>query len=338
MKNLTKDLYIEGKNVTKIVKALSNENRINILNILNEKECNIQELTAQLKLSKTAVIAHINVLEEAGFITTQYINGSVGNQKVCRKVYDRLIFDFMLNKKNDEEIEYTETQTSVGNYFDFRAYAPCGLASKDGVIKKWDDPVVFIDAGRLKAALVWTTLGYFSYKLPFNHPFYLPGSVPEPAKAIEIIFELSALGEINTNLSFIYPPNIPEGIINSGISDVTFWLNDMEIGTYTTYEFSRENYLLTTKENKCGKKKGQYTPKWWRGSNYGELIKIYINNEGTFINNELVSGNAISQYNLKEPYADFKIGIKEDASHIGGFDIYGADFGNYNHDIITRIY
>jgi len=33
-----------------------------------------------------------------------------------------------------------------------------------------------------------------------------------------------------------------------------------------------------------------------------------------------------------------KIGIKEDAEHVGGLNIFGRGFGNYDQDLVLRMY
>ena len=160
-----RDLYIEGKNVTRIVKALSSDTRIQILDLLDAGDLNLQTIAKRLGLGKTNALTHINILEEAGFIKTNYVPGTVGNQKICHKNYDRLIFNFS-PRKDDGKRDYYEISLPVGNYFDFEVYPPCGLASKDNVIKKWDDPLVFFDIERVKASIVWGAYGFLEYKIP----------------------------------------------------------------------------------------------------------------------------------------------------------------------------
>ena len=331
-----RELVIEGKNVTRIVKALSNEVRINILNILSDGECSINSLTEMLKLSKTAVLAHINILEETGFISTYYLNGSIGNQKICKKVYDKLTFNFTVKKYGENSLEYIETSTPVGNFFDFNVYPPCGLASQDHIIKKWDDPEVFVDIERVKAGLLWSTFGFINYKFPLKRPFETQDALPIPISALEITLEISACGDIVQHRMFKPPAHIPVERITEGISDITFWLNGIEIGTHTTHEFSRGNYYAD--KTKYDTKSGKYTPKWWKGSYYGELLIIDITKDGTFINKELTSDYTIDDFKLTRGFVDFKLGIKEDAKNISGFNIYGAGFGNYPDDIVMRIF
>ena len=46
----------------------------------------------------------------------------------------------------------------------------------------------------------------------------------------------------------------------------------------------------------------------------------------------------VSGYDLVEgPYISVRIGIKEDAAHIGGVNIFGSSFGDFPQDILMRI-
>lgn len=128
-----KSFYIQGKGVVPVVKALSNEMRLEILDFIGDDEVSVQTITERTGLSKTAILTHLKLLEEAGFIQTRYVPGTVGNQKVCRKMYDRLIFDFA-SVPSGEDRNYYETVVQPGNYFDFQLYPPCGLASPEHVI------------------------------------------------------------------------------------------------------------------------------------------------------------------------------------------------------------
>ena len=118
-----------------VVTALSSDVRLKILDLLDQQDMNIQKLGAKLGLSKTAILNHVNVLEKAGFITTRYVPGTVGNQKLCSKTYDRLIFNFSPSQHNEDRRQYYEVEIGVGNYFDFSVYPPCGLADEGHIIQ-----------------------------------------------------------------------------------------------------------------------------------------------------------------------------------------------------------
>ena len=80
-------------------------------------------------------------------------------------------------------------------------------------------------------------------------------------------------------------------------SDITLWVNDVAVGTWT----SPGDY---------GDKRGVYTPSWWKleGSQYGKLKTWRIGQEGTFIDGVRISDVTIADLDLAEasldPHAD----------------------------------
>jgi predicted transcriptional regulator len=46
----------------------------------------------------------------------------------------------------------------------------------------------------------------------------------------------------------------------------------------------------------------------------------------------------IGEIGLDRNFWTFRIGVREDAVHVGGLTIYGKGFGNYNHDIMFRVF
>jgi predicted transcriptional regulator len=338
-----RDKYIEGKNVARIVKALSNDFRISILQMLGENDLTVQTLMARLQLSKTTVIMHLNALESSGFVSSKLIRGSVGNQKIYHKEYDRLIFNFTPLQENEQNEPYYEIQTDVGNFFDFKISPPCGLASRDHIIQKWDDPSVFFNPDRVEAHLIWGAFGFVEYRIPLNIPFEESGF-----SRVEIMLEISAQGDLPTHRRLRLPKYVKKEQLADGISDIRFSLNGVAIADHTVKEYSR----ITPQGSLTGKK-GRYTPGWWLGSNYGDLLKIVIDDSGVTINGEKRSSVTLSdilpkaffnnsvemdQDLLSDDSLNFRVAIRPEAEHIGGFTIYGLGFGNYNQGIITRFF
>ena len=323
---MSKDMFIEGNHTTEhtttIVKALSNDIRLNILSLLSDRDMNIQTLAANLNLSKPTVLSHVNILEKAGFIKSKYLSGSVGNQRVCKKIYDKLIFNFTPGKTNDNDDTYYEQSIPVGNYFDFEAYAPCGLARSNNIIKKWDDPNVMCDSEHVQALLAWTAFGYFEYKIPLDPLF-----IDKKVKSVEIDLELSAHNIIKNHDALMLPPHMVKERITDGISDVTFWVDGFEVATHTIYAGSlRENAI--------------YTPLWWQGGGFlhGELINVLIDENGCFINNKKVNDKTFEEIINDKKMINFRVGIKEDSMHQGGIALFGKNFGKSDSDILIKTY
>ena len=110
-------------------------------------------------------------------------------------------------------------------------------------------------------------------------------------------------------------------------SDITLAVNGKDIGTWTS-------------PGDFGDKRGVYTPDWWKlkGSQYGKLKSWRVNADGTY-----VDGVKISPVSLKDLDVDIhhsirlRIGVKDEARHPGGINIFGRGFGNYDQDIVLRL-
>jgi len=59
------------RDAIKAFKALSNETRLRILNILMEKECCVCEVMQALDISQTRASRNLGILEDAGFIRSR---------------------------------------------------------------------------------------------------------------------------------------------------------------------------------------------------------------------------------------------------------------------------
>lgn len=314
-----KDLYIEGSNVAPVVKALSNEVRLKILSLLSDQDMNIQTIANHLKISKTAVLTHINLLEEAGFIKSQYLSGSVGNQRVCHNLYDRLIFNFNPKKNMLDDRTYYESEILVGNYFDFDAWSPCGLATHNHIIKKWDSPSVFCDPERVEATLVWTAFGYVEYKIPVDAMF-----IGKRVTALSLEMEVAAHAMVKYHKAMHVPPYMELERITDGVSDITVWVNDREIGT-CTYGVGEDP------------EKATYTPSWWRSlPQHGFALRIDIDKDVCRLNGLRTSNNSFSELIGTDQYFRLRLGVKPDACHCSGLMIFGKGFGRFCHDIVVR--
>jgi predicted transcriptional regulator len=62
-----------------------------------------------------------------------------------------------------------------------------------------------------------------------------------------------------------------------------------------------------------------------------------VTNNGTFVDGLQVSKVTLEQLSLKpdEPIS-VRIGNKENASNLGGMNLFGSKFGNYPQDIVLR--
>ncbi len=196
----------------------------------------------------------------------------------------------------------------IGIFTDYTVTAPCGLCSTEHIIGFLDFPDSFLNPERMKAGLLWCGSGSVEYKFP-NNTKYEEKTVTK----LEVSLELSSETP-GTNV------NWP--------SDITMWVNKTEIGTWVC-------------PGDYGDKRGKYTPLWWKleGSQYGLLKHWTVTDKGTFIDGVKISNVTLEDLKISEHHSiRVRVGVKEDAEHMGGMNIFGKGFGNYDQGIILRTY
>lgn len=288
------------------IKALASEPRIRMLDLLRKKTCNINEISDELSLPQSTVATHISILEDAGLLITESVKAKKGNQKLCKPAFKELLIQFPEEKKDQKN--FIEVEMPIGIFTDCQVTSPCGLCSQDKIIGFLDIPDSFLNPDRMKAGLLWCGSGFFEYKFP-NNTMY-------DQKKLEKL-------ELSMELSSETP-----GTNSNWLSDITVWINRTEIGTWTS-------------PGDFGDKRGKYTPEWWKleGSQYGLLKNFYVTNEGSFIDGVKLSDVTISDLHIADHHSiRVKVGVKEDAVHMGGMNIFGKGFGNYDQGIILRAY
>lgn len=289
-----------------VFKALGSELRINIIKLLQENhEMNMNELATSLGITNGALTSHIKKLEESGIIQVMTERGGHGNQKICKVAVDKIVVD-VESEETEEDQNIYNTEVKVGHYSDYNVYPTCGLATSKAIVGEVDDPRYFSHPDRINAGILWFTKGYIEYMIL--------NLLPSATKIDQITVSLEISSEA-------------PGINNDWPSDISIFLNDVKIGTWT----SPGDY---------GDVQGIFTPDWWfpNWNQYGLLKMIVINKKGTFVDGLKISDVTINQFNLDyKSTVRFKFEIEEDAKNIGGITIFGSEFGNYNQDIKVRI-
>ena len=263
----------------KVLRGLASPIRARILKLLHEcGKLNVNEISQRLGLPQSTVATNIQVLEKAGLLVTETINARKGQQKICSARYDEIVVRFELEARRRDD-NLVEVSMPLGLFTSAEVNAPCGLCSTTGIIGLLDVPDSFLDPSRVQAALAWFGRGYVEYKFP-NNAKLLNSAVD----SVEFSMELSS--EVpGTNL------NWP--------SDITLWVNDIIVGTWT----SPGDY---------GDKRGVYTPTWWKlkGSQYGKLKTWRIGESGTFVDGVRLSDVAIEDLDLPQHHSiRMRIGI-----------------------------
>ena len=289
-----------------IGRALSSIERINILNLILTKPMTIKELSDCLNLPISSVTQHTNVLSEAKLINIEYKPNKKGFVKVCSKSINtmRLIFDDTISDNSKNELFY---EMPIGNFSEINIIPPCGMAGKHSSIGDFDELSSFYLPTRSKAELLWFSNGNISYKFP--------NSTKENTQIDSISFSLEICSET------LYSRN-------DWPSDITFWINGQEILTWTS-------------PGDFGGRRGKFTPEYWfiNSTQYGMLKNIHIDSYGVYLDNVLVNNTLnVSKLNLNSnKYIEFKIGIKPDAVHKGGINIFGKNFGDHKQSIIMKL-
>ena len=293
----------EEKELMALGKALSSEIRLKILGLLQEGPLCVNEIAEFLNIPASSAALHVRVLEEAELIRTELKPGIRGSMKLCIRQETSVVLD--LQKKSKEQREEVISMP-VGNYVDYKITPTCGMVNEEEYIDGEDEPRCFYDPRRTTAKLVWFSSGYLEYRFPNA------GMQKEPVKSLDFSAELcSETADYNLDCP----------------SDITLWINGIEAGTWTC-------------PSDFGGRRGKLNPDWWedKNSQYGNLKNWHIDETGTYLDGLLVSGRGIEAYALAEgPYVSVRIGIKEDAEHVGGVNIFGNCFGDYPQDLVMRL-
>ncbi len=142
--------------------------------------------------------------------------------------------------------------------------------------------------------LLWFETGWAEFKFP-NNALYRE----KPVRKLELSAELSS--------------ETP-GTNPHWLSDITLWVNDVEVGSWT----SPGDY---------GDRRGKLTPDWWKleGSQYGLLKNWSVTDEGSFVDGVRISDVRLADLKLPEHHSiRVRIGVKPDAEHVGGMNILRA--------------
>lgn len=293
--------------LAKICHAMSSELRLNILALLENDTLSCLEISRTLKHPMSTISTNVKVLEEAGLIITELIPAKNGSKKQCALVYNDIFINIVSSIEVPVNTKVYTKEIPVGSYFDAKAKPSCGYVWKDSDDSRFDDPNYFLEPERHKAQLIWLREGYLEYRIPINF------------KSMQKITGISFTMEICSEAP---------GFNNIWKSDITIWINGTEIGTWTC-------------PGDFGDRKGLLTPPWWGigSTQYGTLTTWQVDKTGCMMNGSLLSEVTADKLRLDEKdFVTMRIGIKDDAVHIGGLNIFGRKFGDYENDIKMKIF
>jgi len=303
-RNLTLELDGQAERSLAVLKALASEPRLRILTLLADRLLNVSEVALAIGIPLSTANLHLSALEQAGLILTDHKPASRGSQKVCGRAFDTVTV--RLPHGSPPLGQALELSMPIGAYVDCQVAPTCGLASEHGIIGLFDDPASFYEPARLEAQLLWFHHGYVEYRFPNRLP---QGSEP---LGLQLSLELCSEAPFHHD---DWP------------SDITLWINGVEIGTWTS-------------PADFGGQRGKLTPSWWEehNSQHG-LLKVWrVTPQGSWIDGLKLSPVTLSDLGLEPArYISVRLGVKETARHCGGINIFGRQFGNYPQDLALRI-
>ncbi|HTG69218.1 MAG TPA: ArsR family transcriptional regulator [Candidatus Udaeobacter sp.] len=288
----------------RVYEALASEVRLQIIDLLYTKEMHIKELASTLYLSSAIVSTHVNKLQKAGLVSYKMKRINGGTYKYCSLAAEFL--QIKLSRTAAEARKFVEVSVPVGHYTDFEAAPTCGIATTEKMIGHYDNPTYFLDPERVHAGILWFARGFVEYKIP-NYLFK-----DQTVQEIEISLEIGSEA-----------PHIDE----NWPSDIEFTLNDRLLGVWTS-------------PGDFGRMRGRLSPDWWHSdvNQYGLLKVLRINENGTFIDGQQISGITIKDVPWDSKQWTFRISAEDIARGRGGLTLYGKGFGNYDQDIVIRSY
>lgn len=294
----------DEEELDKLALALNASTRRKMLRLLAKNSYSVVGIAEKLNISVSNATFHLKLLKAAHLIKIQPNPNKRGNEKIIAQDIALVTLD-LKEVINFETHEYV-ANIPIGSYIKHEIAPPCGMVNSDGMIFMHDNPNVFYSPERFTAVLLSFTKGYVEYAVP---------AFEYKDKLIEsFTFSLELCSEC---------PNYN----NTYKSDITFWLNGIEICTYR----SMGDY---------GDRHGKYAIPHWpaNSTQYGMLKKIRIDSTGTYIDERLVSDITIAELNLtNRDIIPLRIGIKDNARYVGGINIFGKNCGDTNQDIVIHV-
>ncbi len=289
--------------IVSCARALASPDRLRILRRLYETSMTVSEVAETFYMSVSTAAFHLRILRDAGLIDMELMPGKRGRVQLCQNLFSSLhISAYPQESTQDDRMVVHEIP--VGMYTGARMEFVAGFCTQDEQIM-FDDGN-FFSPRRAEARLLWSSGGYVEYTVSNTRP-------DACMKRITLSLELCS-----ETLNFQ----------NGWKSDITFWLNGLELGTYTS-------------PSDFGGRRGSLNPSWWpdTGTQYGELKEITVTEAGVFIDGKRLPGEmtaTVSDFAGVDTLV-FRIGNKAGARYAGGFNLFGRSFGDYQQDIRVEI-
>ncbi len=305
---MSRYLYLsihDDEYIDKVMAALSSRTRRDILRLIDEQSYSISEIAKQLNMPLSSAAFHVKNLQEADMIHVQERPAAHGTTRIISRKIDEINIKCTV-PPDVSTTTNTRLHIPIGSFTDCKAVPSCGMATADQMIGVDDTPGVFYSTERGEAQIIWLANGYLEYRIP---NYYLMDQ-----EALELIFSMEICSEA---------PNYQ----NDWTSDITFWANGKELCTWTS-------------PGDFGGRRGRLNPQWWPdiSTQYGLLKTVRVNGRGVYMDENKMSALKISELHLEEgDYFTLRIGIRPDAENVGGLNLFGEKFGDYDQAISVRV-
>jgi predicted transcriptional regulator len=299
-----KALVVDGASTLKVVQALSSETRLQILNLVSQRTMSVSGLTEAMGMPHSTVNFNLKQLEDAELVSVHYQPGTRGQLKMISKRYDDIYLKIP-GLEIESATDTIEISMPIGHFSLFAIKPVCGMASDTKSIGIVDDPKSFYEPERVTAQILWFKQGFVEYNFP--------NKLPAGAEPFEVEISLEVCSEA-------------PGYAMDWPSDITLWLNNVEVGTWTS-------------PGDLGGERGRHSPSWWavEQTQYGLLKRWLVTANGAFIDGEKLSDVSVKELGINDSdHIVMRIGVKEDARNVGGMNLFGRKFGNYEQDIVLR--
>ena len=286
--------------------ALSSKVRIKILQYMQNYPSiySLLELSQNLKIPMTTLVHHVKKLEKAQIVRTLYKTSKHGSVKTVVRLLKHVQLDlYRYTPHPSAQLDFERQTLSVGEYADFDG-KDFNFATDKELFPFYNNCFL---SGREKIGLIYTSNGKVTYH--FSNQTAKTKKINELTLSLELCSEAPLFD-------------------NNFKSDITFWINQKEICTYT----SSGDY---------GDRRGKLNPDWWQEINtqYGKLVTLTVNNDGVYLNGIKYSEKVnIDGLNLSQGNKiSFTLGNKENSEYVGGFNLFGKNFGDYPQDIVMTL-
>lgn len=284
--------------------AFNSRTRRDILRLCANKSYSIYGLAEALNMAIPTISFHVKILQKAGLVIVLQHPNKKGNEKQVSVSFSRLsISKAAQNQAVQKNFYYS---LPIGSFSAFNISSPCCIVDQEGIALALDQPGFFYSPKRILAELISFADGWIEYSVP-TYKF-------KKETIYKFIFSL----ELCAETPFFN---------NNWRSDITFWVNGVEICTYNCM-------------GDYGERRGLLTPKLWthNATQYGFLQKISVGNDGVYLNEKVVNDKVtVSDLALTSgECVTLRIGIKDNAKCKGGVNLFGKNFGDHPQNILVQ--